>query len=80
VRSANLLKIAADAELLRQRAFVKRQARRGAFGAIAAVFAVAALALGELTGWQAVRLEVQPIPARLVGISKRTPLGEQRHG
>jgi hypothetical protein len=50
VRSINLLKLAAEAELLRLRTMMARQVRRGIFGVIAAVFAVAVLALGEVAG------------------------------
>jgi hypothetical protein len=66
VRSINLLKIAAEAELLRLRALIRRQVRRGVFGAVAAVFAVVVLELAEVAGWQALRLKVQPIPATLI--------------
>jgi len=66
VRSINLLKIAAEAELLRLRTMMARQVRRGIFGVIAAVFAVAVLALGEVAGWPALRLKFQPISTTLI--------------
>jgi cobalamin biosynthesis protein CobD/CbiB len=66
VRSINLLKIAAEAELLRLRTMMARQVRRGIFGAIAVVFGVVVLALVEVVGWQALRLKFQPIPATLI--------------
>jgi hypothetical protein len=71
VRSINLLKIAAEAELLRLRMMVARQVRRGIFGAVAVVFGVAVLALAEVAGWQALRLKFQSIPATpiLLGIN-----------
>ena len=40
--------------------------RRGIFGAVAAVFGVAVLALAEVAGWQALRLKFQPIPTTLI--------------
>ena len=66
MRSINLLKIAAEAELLRLRTMMARQVRRGIFGAVAAVFGVAVLALAEVAGWQALRLKIQPIPTTLI--------------
>jgi hypothetical protein len=66
VRSINLLKLAAEAELLRLRTMMARQVRRGIFGVIAAVFAVAVLALGEVAGWPALRLKFQPISTTLI--------------
>src|SRR4051812_31452752 len=45
---------------------MRRQARRGMFGAIAAVFAIAVIALAEVAAWQGLRLEVEPIPATLI--------------
>jgi hypothetical protein len=66
VRSINLLKIAAEAELLRLRTMMARQLRRGIFGAIAVVFGVAVLALAEVAGWQALGLKFQPILITLI--------------
>lgn len=66
MRSINLLKIAAEAELLHVRALIARQARRGVFGAIAAVFCLVVLALAEVAGSQALSLKVQPIAATLI--------------
>jgi hypothetical protein len=48
VRSVNLLKITAEAEILRLRAILARQARRAAFGAGALVFTLIVLALAEI--------------------------------
>ena len=56
MRSVDLLKIAAEAEWLRLRALMKRQARRGTYGATAALFALAVLTLAEVAAWQALRL------------------------
>jgi hypothetical protein len=53
VRSVNLLKIAAEAEVLRYRCIVARQGRRAAFGAVALVFVLAVLGLGEVAAWLA---------------------------
>jgi hypothetical protein len=53
MRSVNLLKIAAEAEVLRYRCMAARQGRRAAFGAIALVFVVAVLVLGEVAAWLA---------------------------
>jgi hypothetical protein len=56
MRSLNLLKVAAEAELLRLRAMMARQGRRAAFALIALIFALAVLMLAELAGWQALWL------------------------
>jgi hypothetical protein len=53
VRSINLLRIAAEAELLRLRAMVARQGRRAVFGMVAFIFVICVLILAEATGWQA---------------------------
>ena len=66
MRSINLLKIAAEAELLRLRAMLARQARRAVFGGVAVIFVLAVLALAEMAGWQALRLKVEPIAATLI--------------
>jgi hypothetical protein len=66
VRSVNLLKVAFDAEVLRMRAMMARQGRRVAFAFIALIFALAVLALAEVTGWLALRLRFEPIPVTLI--------------
>ncbi|HEX3402310.1 MAG TPA: hypothetical protein VHT74_18520 [Acetobacteraceae bacterium] len=43
-----------------------RQGRRAAFGAVALIFALAVLALAEITAWLGLRLVVQAIPATLI--------------
>ena len=43
-----------------------RQGRRAAFAVIALIFALAVLALAEATGWLALRLRVEAIPATLI--------------
>jgi hypothetical protein len=70
VRSV-LIKIAAEAELLRLRALLARQGRRAAFGIGAFIFAVAVLVLAEVLGWQVLRLYVSGILATciLLGIN-----------
>ena len=66
MRSVNLVKIAAEAEVLRLRSMLARQARRAAFGVGALIFSLALLALAEIAGWQALRLFVESIPATLM--------------
>ena len=71
VRSINLLKLAAEAEFLRYRCMAARQGRRAAFGAIALVFVLAVLVLGEVAAWLALCLLFAAIPTTLllVGIN-----------
>ena len=66
MRSINLLKVAAEAELLRLRAMLARQGRRAAFGAVALLFGISVFALAEIAAWQALRLEFQPITTTLI--------------
>jgi hypothetical protein len=66
VRSINLLKIAAEAELLRLRALLARQGRRAAFGLVAVIFMLGVLVLAEMAGWQVLRLYVAPIAATVI--------------
>jgi hypothetical protein len=66
VRSINLLKIAAEAERLRLRALLARQARRAAFGMVALVFILAVLALAEVAGWIVLRSYLEALAATLV--------------
>jgi hypothetical protein len=65
VRSINLLKVAAEAELLRLRILLARQGRRAAFGVVAVIFMLGVLVLAEMAGWQVLRLYVAPIPTTL---------------
>jgi hypothetical protein len=65
VRSINILKVAAEAELLRLRLLLARQGRRAAFGVIAVIFMLGMLVLAEVAGWQLLRLYVEPISATL---------------
>ena len=66
MRSANLVRIAAEAELLRIRALLTRQARRAVLGLVAVLFLLGVLVLAEVAGWQALRLYVAPIAATLI--------------
>jgi hypothetical protein len=66
VRSVNLLKIAAEAEVLRYRCIVARQGRRAAFGAVALVFVLAVLGLGEVAAWLALYVRFAAIPTTLI--------------
>ena len=66
VRSINLLKIAAEAEVLRYRCMAARQGRRAAFGAVALVFVLAVLVLGEVAAWFALYLRFAAIPTTLI--------------
>ena len=52
MRSVNLLKIAAEAEILRQKTKLARQLRRAAFGLLALVFALGVLITAEIAAWQ----------------------------
>ena len=65
VRSINILKVAAEAELLRLRLLLARQGRRAAFGVIGVIFMLGMLVLAEVAGWQLLRLYVEPISATL---------------
>ena len=66
MRIISLLKIAAEAEVLRLRATAERQGRRAALGAIALVFALGVLVLAEIAGWQVLRLYVASIAATVI--------------
>ena len=66
MRSINLLKVAAEAELLRLRILLARQGRRAAFGVVAVIFMLGVLVLAEMAGWQVLRLYVASISATLI--------------
>lgn len=66
MRTLELAKVAAAAETLRLRRIVRRQALRAVFGAVAAVFALAALVVLHVVAWQALLLLVSPIQATLI--------------
>ena len=66
VRSINLLKVAAEAEILRLRILLARQGKRAAFGVVAVIFVLGVFVLAEVAGWQVLRFYVPPIPATLI--------------
>lgn len=66
MRSVNLLRIAAEAEVLRYRCIAARQGRRAAFGAIALLFVLAVLALGEVAAWLALYPRFAAIETTLI--------------
>ena len=66
MRSVNLLKIAAEAEFLRQRAMLARQLRRAAFGFLALIFALGVLITAEIAAWQGLRFYVAALTATLL--------------
>ena len=66
MRAVNMAKIAAEAEILRLQAMLKRQGIRAAFGLLAAVFALGVLVLLNILVWQLLCLYMQPIYATLV--------------
>jgi hypothetical protein len=65
VRSIDLLKVAAEAAILRFRIVLARQGRRAAFGVVAVIFVLGVFVLAEVAGWQVLHLYVPPIPATL---------------
>jgi hypothetical protein len=66
MRATNLVKVAAQAEILRIKHMLKRQGMRAAFGLAALVFVLGALVLANVAGWQVLRLYVLAIPASLI--------------
>ncbi len=66
MRSISLLRIAAEAELLRLRAMVARQGRRVAFGMVAFIFVIGVLILAEAAGWQGLCIYMGSIAATLI--------------
>ena len=66
MRSVNLLRIAAEAEFLRQRAMLARQLRRAAFGFLALIFALGVLITAEIAAWQGLRFYVAALTATLL--------------
>lgn len=66
LRSVNLLKIAAEAELLRWQSFVKRQGVRGALGLVAGIFTLGILVMAEAAGWQVLDWRFGEMPASLM--------------
>ncbi len=66
MRTTNLIKVAAQAEMLRYQHMLKRQGIRAAFGFAALVFIVGVLVLANVIGWQVARMYVVPIYASLI--------------
>jgi hypothetical protein len=66
MRAVDLVRIAAEAEILRLRHMLKRQGRRAAFGLVAVIFGLGVLVLANVAGWQILRLYVPPIYATLI--------------
>ncbi len=66
MRLVRLAKIAAQAEALRLRRFARRQAMRGVYGAVAAVFAFGLLAWLHVAGALALTPRVGPVWAALI--------------
>jgi cobalamin biosynthesis protein CobD/CbiB len=66
MRAVSLLRVAAEAELLRLRHMLMRQWMRAAYGLVAALFAVGVLVLINVAGWQVLQWYVQPVYATLI--------------
>jgi hypothetical protein len=66
MRAANLVKVAAQAEILRIQHMLKRQGMRAAFGLAGLIFILGALVLLHVIGWQVLRLYVSAIYASLI--------------
>jgi hypothetical protein len=66
MRATNLLKVAAEAEILRIQFMLKRQGIRAAFGLVALIFVLGVLVLANVALWQVLRMYIDPIYATLV--------------
>ena len=66
MRTVDLGRSAAQAELLRFKLMIKRQAWRGVWGAVAAVFAMATLMMVHVVAFEALSLVIAPIWAAVV--------------
>ena len=66
MRATNLLKVAAEAEILRIQFMLKRQGIRAAFGLVALIFILGVLVLANVAVWQVLRMYIEPIYATLV--------------
>src|SRR5947209_20262722 len=66
MRATNLLKVAAEAEILRIQFMLKRQGMRAAFGLVALIFILGVLVLANVAAWQILRMYIEPIYATLV--------------
>lgn len=66
MRTVDLGRTAAQAELLRIKLLIRRQAMRGAWGAVAAVFAIAVLVMVHIVAALLLTLAVGPIWANVI--------------
>ena len=66
MRAVDLVKVAAEAEILRIQHMLKRQGLRAAFGFVAILFVLGVLVLANVAGWQVLRLYVSAIYATLI--------------
>ncbi len=65
MRVINLIKIAAESEVLRIQHMLKRQAMRVVFGLVTVLFGLAVLAVIETLVWQVLCSSMQPVYASL---------------
>jgi protein-S-isoprenylcysteine O-methyltransferase Ste14 len=75
MRAHNLVKVAAQAEVLRIQNLAKRQGTRAAYGVVALIFVVGALAMANVAGWQVARRYVEPIYATLIMLAANLLIG-----
>jgi hypothetical protein len=75
MRAPNLVKVAAQAEVLRIQHMVKRQGVRAALSLAALIFIVGALASANVAGWQVARMYVEPIYASLIMLGVNLLIG-----
>jgi hypothetical protein len=66
MRAVELGRTAAQAELLRFKRSIRRQAMRGVWGAVAAVFAIAVLVMVHVIAFQLLSMAMQPIWAAVI--------------
>jgi ribose/xylose/arabinose/galactoside ABC-type transport system permease subunit len=75
MRAPNLVKVAAQAEVMRIQSMVKRQGSRAALGLVALIFIVGALAFANVAGWQVARMYVEPIYTTLIMLGVNLLIG-----
>jgi hypothetical protein len=75
MRAPNLVKVAAQAEVLRIQRMVKRLGIRAALGLVGLIFIVGALAFANVTGWQVARIYFEPIYATLIMLGGNLLIG-----
>jgi hypothetical protein len=66
MRATSLIRVAAEAEVLRIRHLLKRQGMRAVLGLAGVVFILGVLVLANIAGWQVLRLYVSAISATLI--------------